>query len=128
MDITENNFIDDTNFCSKYMNDKFISKRHYKNPSIHCNKLFDKPRNFEYQDTLHFGVPSRLYTQKFKSNDHNFSKDIGKNENIFGYKNPFEHYFQLNIDSNLQNPDNVVLPFPRGGISSRLDKKIQLYQ
>ena len=38
----------------------------------------------------------------------------------YGFRNPEEHYFQY-IDDNLQHPDNVVFPIPRGGFSSRSD-------
>lgn len=40
----------------------------------------------------------------------------------YGYRNPAEHYFDY-IDDDFQNPDQSVLPFPRGGESSRLDNK-----
>lgn len=40
----------------------------------------------------------------------------------YGYRNPDEHYFQY-IDDDFQNPDNTVLPFPRGGESTRISNK-----
>lgn len=38
----------------------------------------------------------------------------------YGYRNPSEHYYQY-IDDDIQDPDHVVLPFPRGGIPTRLE-------
>lgn len=38
----------------------------------------------------------------------------------YGFRNPVEHYYQY-IDDDLQDPDHVVFPIPRGGISTRLD-------
>lgn len=43
----------------------------------------------------------------------------------YGYSNPFESYFDY-IDGEIQNPDHVVLPFPRGGESTRLDNTEQV--
>jgi len=40
----------------------------------------------------------------------------------YGYRNPYEHYFQF-IDDDFQNPDNSVIPGFRGGISTRNDNK-----
>jgi hypothetical protein len=40
----------------------------------------------------------------------------------YGYRNPQEHYFQY-IDSDFQNYKNTVLPFPRGGLNTRMDNK-----
>ena len=39
-----------------------------------------------------------------------------------GMKNPSDHYFDY-ISDDIQNPDHVVLPFARGGISSRLSNQ-----
>jgi hypothetical protein len=38
----------------------------------------------------------------------------------YGFRNPSEHYYQY-IDEDIQNPNNVVFPIPRGGISTRID-------
>lgn len=40
----------------------------------------------------------------------------------YGYNDSFEHSFDY-IDEDIQTPDHVVLPFPRGGISARLENK-----
>lgn len=45
-----------------------------------------------------------------------------KTRRSYGYRNPAEHYFDY-LDDDFQNPDSSVLPFPRGGESSRLDNK-----
>ena len=42
----------------------------------------------------------------------------------YGFRNPVEHYFQY-IDDDIQNPNNVVFPIPRGGISTRIDNAKQ---
>jgi hypothetical protein len=57
------------------------------------------------------GIPSRLIKsygdQKFRS---------------YGFSNPSEHYFDY-ISDDIQNPNNVVMPIPKGGYSTRLDKR-----
>jgi hypothetical protein len=40
----------------------------------------------------------------------------------YGYRNPAEHYFQY-LDPAHGNRDESVFPFPRGGVSTRLDNK-----
>lgn len=42
----------------------------------------------------------------------------------YGFNDCFEHSFDY-IDNDIQEPDHVVLPFPRGGISARLENKTQ---
>ena len=43
----------------------------------------------------------------------------------YGFNDPFEHSFDY-IDNDIQDPNHVVLPFPRGGISARLENKKQV--
>lgn len=43
----------------------------------------------------------------------------------YGYNDSFEHSFDY-IDNDIQEPDHVVMPFPRGGISARLENKKQI--
>lgn len=40
----------------------------------------------------------------------------------YGYRNPAEHYFQY-LDPAHGNRDESVFPFPRGGVSTRVDNK-----
>jgi hypothetical protein len=42
----------------------------------------------------------------------------------YGYNDAFEHYFDY-VDNDKQKEDHVVLPFPRGGISCRLENSKQ---
>jgi hypothetical protein len=42
----------------------------------------------------------------------------------YGFNDAFEHSFDY-IDNDIQEPNHVVLPFPRGGISARLENKKQ---
>lgn len=63
--------------------------------------------NIDVENEIMCGLPTRLYSEKFKS---------------LGYPSHEEHNFYY-IDDRLQHPDSVVLPFPRGGDSTRLDKK-----
>lgn len=42
----------------------------------------------------------------------------------YGYDNPYEHYYDY-IDEDIQDPNHIVLPFPRGGESARLVNKAQ---
>lgn len=65
-----------------------------------------KPLDPEIMNDLMLGVPS--HTTK-----------------SYGFNDPFEHYFDY-IDNDIQDPDHVVLPFPRGGISARLENKKQV--
>ena len=91
-------------------------------PNIRCNKKRDskqdyKPmpylgykegnRNIDLESDMQQGLPSRLFTQKAKSH---------------GYLNPHEHFFDY-ISSDIQDPDHVVMPFPRGGYNTRLHNK-----
>lgn len=48
------------------------------------------------------------------------SKDTKKKS--YGYSNPAEHYFDY-ITEDMQQPDHVVLPFPRGGSATRQTNK-----
>lgn len=43
-----------------------------------------------------------------------------KTSKSYGYRNPHEHYFDY-ISDDMQIPEHTVLPFPRGGLSTRLD-------
>ncbi len=60
-------------------------------------------RNTDIESDMIVGLPSR----SFKT---------------YGFRNPQEHYFDY-ISGEIQEPDHVVLPFERGGISTRLDNK-----
>ena len=61
----------------------------------------------DIETCIQFGMPTRT----FKS---------------YGYRNPAEHYYDY-IEEDMQQPNNVVLPFPRGGVSTRLDNKRRTY-
>jgi hypothetical protein len=81
------------------------------NPNRCINKIREqyhsnKPLDPEIMNDLMLGVPS--HTTK-----------------SYGFNDPFEHYFDY-IDNDIQEPDHVVLPFPRGGISARLENKKQV--
>jgi hypothetical protein len=43
----------------------------------------------------------------------------------FGYRNPEEHYFRY-VDDDITDPNNNVLPFPRGGEGTRVFNKMNL--
>ena len=43
-----------------------------------------------------------------------------KTAKSYGYTNPHEHYFDY-ISDDMQIPEHTVMPFPRGGLSTRLD-------
>lgn len=60
-------------------------------------------RDTDLESCIQFGMPSKT----FKS---------------YGYRNPDEHYFQF-IQNDIQDPNHVVFPIARGGISTRLDNK-----
>jgi hypothetical protein len=42
-----------------------------------------------------------------------------------GYPNPFENYYQF-VNREMNHPDHVVMPFPRGGISTRNMDKVSV--
>jgi hypothetical protein len=48
------------------------------------------------------------------------SRDTKKKS--YGYSNPAEHYFDY-ITDDIQSPEHVVMPFPRGGDATRQDNK-----
>jgi hypothetical protein len=63
------------------------------------------PEMGHMMDEIQYGMPER--TKK-----------------TYGFDNPYEHYYDY-IDGEIQDPDHVVLPFPRGGYSTRLDNTDQ---
>jgi hypothetical protein len=65
----------------------------------------DKPIDVDIMNDVMLGMPS--HTRK-----------------SYGINDSFEHSFDY-IDNDIQDPDHVVLPFPRGGESARLDNKTQ---
>jgi hypothetical protein len=67
-------------------------------------------RNAELECDMQQGLPTRLFTQKFKTN---------------GYTNPVEHFYDY-ISDDIQQVDHVVMDLPRGGISTRLDNKSKI--
>jgi len=65
----------------------------------------DKPFDPEMMNDMMLGMPN--HTRK-----------------SYGFDDPFEHYFDY-IDGDIQRPDHVVLDFPRGGESARLENTKQ---
>lgn len=99
-------------FLSRYIH-KTKSKRVYndKNPNDCINKIREqyhqnKPIDPEIMTDIMLGMPS--HTSK-----------------SYGFNDSFEHSFDY-IDNDIQDPDHVILPFPRGGISARLENKKQI--
>lgn len=98
-------------FLSRYVH-KNKSNRVYndRNPNDCINKIreqyhLDQPLDPEIMTDIMLGMPS--HTRK-----------------SYGFNDSFEHSFDY-IDNDIQDPDHVVLPFPRGGISARLENKKQ---
>lgn len=103
---------------------------------------YDKSVNnqFNYQHSMYDSNSEQDFSNKNKSNyDNQFEKSsLGEKEfnsekvndygvidtkkKSFGYRNPSELYFDY-INNDMQNPDNVVFPIPRGGILTRNDNK-----
>lgn len=57
-------------------------------------------------------INSTLETELIRGMPHN------NKSKSYGYRNPDEHYYQY-INNEFQHPNNVVLPFPRGGEGTR---------
>lgn len=66
-------------------------------------------RNVDKETDMIQGLPSRMYD---------------KQSNSSSYRNPHEHYFDF-IGPDIQDPDHVVMEFPRGGYSTRLENKVK---
>lgn len=93
-------------------NYKLIKKNNYNKADSYNNKIpylgyKRNNRNIDIETDIQQGLPSRLFTQKAKTH---------------GYINPHEHYFDY-ISPDIQDPEHVVLPFPRGGFNTRLQNK-----
>ena len=99
-------------FLSRFI-EKKKSKRVYddsKYPNQCVNKIREQYFNNQKMDTeilydLQLGMPS--HTRK-----------------SYGYNNAFENNFQY-IDSEMQRPEHIILPFPRGGLNCRLENRKQ---
>ena len=72
---------------------------------MRCDGLLDKKTIEDHAEVL--GMPYR--TKK-----------------SFGYRNLSEHQFYY-IDPSIQHEDSAMMPFPRGGISTRMDNKKNTY-
>lgn len=61
------------------------------------------------------------WTRK-RDNESNLKNNsfVNSKAKTVGYDNPVEHYFDY-ISNDIQDPNHVVLPFPRGGIDTRQD-------
>ena len=66
--------------------------------------------NLEVSNDMHFGNSSRIDTKQYK--------EMREGDQLFDYQ------FQY-LDRNFQNPNNIVMPTPRGGNSTR--EKTQLF-
>jgi hypothetical protein len=63
--------------------------------------------NITISDDIRFGVDTRRYNEEYRNINESTITDR----------------FQI-IDSDIQDPKNVVLPFPRGGVQTRDNKKL----
>ena len=77
-------------------------KSHYNLESKICDLIPDNKQEIDETELIR-GMP--IHTMK-----------------SYGYRNPEEHYYNY-IDEEIQNPDNIVLDFPRGGESTRINNK-----
>lgn len=83
-------------------------KKFSKVPILNFNPIFtnDTIEQHNLCEEMECALPSRDYKRK-----------------SYGYTQPVEHYFDY-ISNDIQCPEHCVLPFPQGGISSRLINKI----
>lgn len=109
------------------MDPSYRNTNKYNSNSIKTNNMMPDMRNNtkKYYNTARYkNIPS------IKSKDGLMNVDIESNLRLYenydnsvksksiGYKNPSEHYYQY-VSDEYNNPDNFVLPFPRGGESTR---------
>lgn len=94
------------------------------------NECVDKLRK-KYNDDRNTNLA--IMRMQMESNKDSEMKDIMADMQLgmpyntsksYGYDNPVEHYYDY-IDGEIQAPEHVVLPFPRGGYSTRLDNTSQ---
>lgn len=112
-----------TNFPA-YMTSVFGSPPLHGAPNINLSKS-----NRVYDDRTTNDCINKIREQYFNNQklDSDIMTDImlgipshtGKS---YGYNDPFEHSFDY-IDNDIQDPNHVILPFPRGGTSARLANK-----
>jgi len=94
-------------FLSRYIHKNKSSRVYKEKSSSECvnqireEYLADKKMDTDILNDLMLGTPN--HTKK-----------------SYGYNDAFEHYFDY-VDKDKQKEDHVVLPFPRGGISCRLE-------
>jgi len=105
------------------------------------NNMYKKFDEINYQNNKNI-MPNisksknlNIINYKKISNLHNLPQDNLETELIrgmpshtmksYGYRNPEEHYFDY-IEDDIQNANNVILPYPRGGVSTRLTNKNQI--
>lgn len=92
---------------------KVTNNSNNKNPTI----------NYISPSMTHEGVTRLMGPKPIGDNKRNEFGQIHKSRSkVNGYLNPFEHYFSY-IDPELQHPDHVVLPIPRGGNNARFQNK-----
>lgn len=104
--------IDNTNRCnipSMKMNDKKYHNTSRYRPVPYMGN--GNIRDINLESEMRYSNSTRFDTYNINTK----SKSVG-------YPNPSEHYFDY-ISDDLQRPEHTVLPFPRGGINTRLENK-----
>jgi len=91
----QNNYDDKDGLISSFSEQKYNKTENYKEKDYKVGSVIN-PWHDQTNQRLAWGD---VHNSKAKSH---------------GYRNPFEHYFDY-IDPELQHPDHVVLPIPRGG-------------
>lgn len=95
------NIINSMNIYNKYYDEnleKIMNTNHLVNNSILS------PKNIDVENDFKKGLPSRSYINDKRNKD---------------YDNPIEHYFSY-IDNDIQDPDHVVMEYPK---STRMSNK-----
>lgn len=128
-----------------YSKFKVISSDNFKNYGSYANMA-----NPTFSEKSDMDTTNKTVTPRVKSNnkrglstyDYRMCQFIGEDREIkdsefetalirgmpsnttksYGYRNPYEHYFQF-IEDDFQNPDNSVIPGFRSGVSTRRDNK-----
>lgn len=103
--------------------------RTYENPPIFLSRTIGQATsNRTYTNDHVRSCNNNIREEYYKGNKmvtEDFQRGMPmKTKKTYGYDDVFEHNFDY-IDSDIQDDKHVVLPFPVGGISTRLENKKQ---
>jgi hypothetical protein len=95
-----NNKVENGIYINKDVKPRYINDKPYTGPGKGIG-------NLDISDNVRFGLDTRRYNDEFRNINEGSILDR----------------FDI-LDKNVQNPNNIVLPFPQGGVQTRNNKKL----